>query len=117
MSPTDETVLECAECGQTSEDVELHACDCCTRLVCLECLAEPADIDCPNTVCEDCMDAEGRVCGTCRHLYLCYSHQGRTDEGLCEHPECTDLGWDKVRSAQSTCDRYEERANAKHVVL
>jgi len=46
--------LVCHKCDATWEDSELYRCDSCGEVVCDECLAIPADDDCPNEFCKDC---------------------------------------------------------------
>ena len=46
--------LACAKCEVGWDGSDLYRCDDCGDVVCDECLAIPADDDCPNEFCKDC---------------------------------------------------------------
>ena len=46
----------CELCGNTWDDCELYRCDYCQRIICEDCKARNADIDCPNEICAECVE-------------------------------------------------------------
>ena len=47
----------CELCGNTWDDCDLYRCDSCKRIMCEDCKARNADIDCPNEFCIECVEA------------------------------------------------------------